>query len=54
MQTVTFGRDGQWGPAVQHRELCVIGSLCCAIEFEETLEINYTLKNILKKVMESF
>ena len=37
MQTVTFGMDGQWGPAVQHRELCVIGSICCTTEIEETL-----------------
>ena len=37
MQTVIFGMDGQWGPIVQHRELCVIGSLCCTTEFEETL-----------------
>ena len=37
MQTVIFGMDGQWGPAVQHRETCVIGSLCCTIELEETL-----------------
>ena len=37
MQTVIFGMDGQWGPSVLHRELCVIGSLCCAIEIEETL-----------------
>ena len=27
IQTVTVGVDGQWTPAVQHRELCVIGSL---------------------------
>ena len=24
MQTITFRIDGQWGPAVQHRELCPI------------------------------
>ena len=29
--------NGQWGPTVQHRELCVTGSLCCVIEIEETL-----------------
>ena len=22
MQTIIFGMDGQWGPTVQHRELC--------------------------------
>ena len=27
MQTVTSGMDGQQGPTVQQRELCVIGSL---------------------------
>ena len=37
MQTVTFGVDGQWDPIVQHREMCVIGSLCCTIELDETL-----------------
>ena len=37
MQTATFGMDGQFGPTVQHRELCVIGSLCCTIEIKETL-----------------
>ena len=35
--TVLSGMDGQWGPTAQHRELCVIGSLCCATEIEETL-----------------
>ena len=24
MQTLTFGMDKQWGPTVQHRELCTI------------------------------
>ena len=47
MQTVMFGMDGQWGPTVQHRQLCVTGSLCCATEVEETLQINYTL---IKKI----
>ena len=28
MQAVIFGMDGQWGPTVQHREMCVIESLC--------------------------
>ena len=37
MQTVTFGMNGLWGPTVQHRELCVIGSLCYTTEIEETL-----------------
>ena len=36
MQTVTFGMERQWGPALQHRELDVTGSLCCATEIEET------------------
>ena len=34
---VTFGMDEQWGPTVRHRELCVIGSLCCTTVIEETL-----------------
>ena len=29
--------NGQWVPTVQHRELCVIGSLCGTRETEETL-----------------
>ena len=37
MQTVTFEMDRQWDPTAQHRELCVIGSLCCTTEIEETL-----------------
>ena len=37
MQTVIFGMDEQRGPTVQHREACVIGSLCCTTETEETL-----------------
>ena len=43
MQTVIFGKDGQWGSTVQQRELCMTGSLCCTTEIEETLYINYTL-----------
>ena len=37
IQTVIFGMDGQWGPTLQHRELCVIWSLCCITEIEGTL-----------------
>lgn len=37
MQTVIFGMDGQWDPTVQHREMCVLGSLCCTTELDETL-----------------
>ena len=48
IQTVIFGTDGQWDPTVQHREMCVIGSLCFTTELDETLEINYTL--IIKKI----
>lgn len=40
IQTVSFGMDVKWGPTVQHRELCVIGSLCCTTEIVETLYIN--------------
>lgn len=47
MQTVTFGVDGQWGPTVQHRELYVIGPLCCIMEIGETFKINDTL---IKKI----
>ena len=28
IQTVVFGMGGQWDPTVQHREMCVIVSLC--------------------------
>ena len=34
---LAFGVDGQWTPTVQHRELCVIRSLCCTTETEEIL-----------------
>ena len=37
METVTYGMDGQGGPTIQHRELGVIGSLCCTTEIEATL-----------------
>ena len=37
MQTVTFRMDGQWDPTVQHREMCVTGSLCCTTELDKTL-----------------
>ena len=36
-QTVIFGMDGQWGPTVQSRKLCVIGAHCYVMEIEETL-----------------
>ena len=36
MQTVILGMDGQWGSIVQHREMCLIGSLCCTTEIEKT------------------
>ena len=35
MPTVTLGMDGQWA-SIQHRELGVIGSLCCTTEIKET------------------
>ena len=37
MQTVISGVDGQWDPTVQHREMCMVGSLCCTTELDETL-----------------
>ena len=37
MQTIVFRVDGQWDPAAQHREMCVIGSLCCTRELDKTL-----------------
>ena len=37
MQTVISGMDGQWDPTVQHKEVCVIGSLCCTTELDKTL-----------------
>ena len=36
MQTVISGMDGQWDPTVQHKEMCVIGSLYCTTELDET------------------
>lgn len=36
-QTATSGVSGRWGPAVQHRGLCVTGSLCCTTATEDTL-----------------
>ena len=47
MQTVIFRMDGPWAPTAQYRELCVIESLCCTTELEETYNVNYTL--IIKK-----
>ena len=37
MQTVISGMEGHWDPIVQHREMCVIESLCCTTELDETL-----------------
>ena len=37
VQTVIFAMDGQWDPTVQHREMCVIGSLSGTTELDETL-----------------
>ena len=37
MQNVIFGMDGQWDPTVQHKEIYLIGLLCCKTEFDETL-----------------
>ena len=37
IQTVISGIDGQLDPAVQYREMCVIGSLCCTTELDKTL-----------------
>ena len=37
MQTIIFGLDGQRDPTVEHREMCVIGPLCCTTELDETL-----------------
>ena len=36
-QTVVSGVDGQWDPTEQHREMCVITSLCCTTELDKTL-----------------
>ena len=47
MQTFIFGVDGRWDHGVQHRKMCVIGSLRCTAELDETLSIDYTL--IIKK-----
>ena len=37
MQIIIFGMDGQWDPIIEHRQICVIGSLCCTTELYETL-----------------
>ena len=37
MQTVISGMGGQWDPTIRHREVCVIGSLCCTTELDKTL-----------------
>ena len=37
MHTDIIGLDGQWDPTVQHRGVCVMGSLCCTAELDETL-----------------
>ena len=37
MHTIMLIMDGQWDPTVQHREICVIRSLCCTTELDETL-----------------
>ena len=34
LQTVILGMDGKCDPMVQHREMCVIGSLCCTTELD--------------------
>lgn len=34
------------GSYCTHRELCVVGSLCCTTEIEEALQINRTLIKI--------
>ena len=38
-----FGMDGHWDPMLQHRDMCVLGSLCCTTELEETLSVIYIL-----------
>ena len=43
METLICAMDGHWDLSVQHREVCVIGSLCCITELDKTLQINYTL-----------
>ena len=37
LQNVILVMDGQRGPTVYHRKLCVIGSLCCKTETEGRL-----------------
>ena len=39
MQIIIFGMDGQWCPTVQHRELCMTGSLCY---IQQKLKKHYT------------
>ena len=37
LQTIIFGMVGEWNSTVQHREMCVIGSLCCTTKLEVVL-----------------
>ena len=37
MQTVIAGRCVHWDSTAQHRAMCVIGSLSCTTELDETL-----------------
>ena len=37
MQPIISGVDRQWDPAVQHREMCLTGSLGCTTELDERL-----------------
>ena len=50
MQTVTFVMDGQWGPTVQHRELCMTGSLCCTKDIVN--QLYFSFKNFSKNKKE--
>lgn len=36
IQIVISGMDEQWDRTVQHRDMCVIGSLCCTSDLDET------------------
>ena len=45
MQTVVFGMNGQWDPTVHHREMCVIGSLCCTTQLNIVKQLYFNNNN---------
>ena len=48
MQIVTFRMDGQWGPTIQHRKLCMPGSLLHNRNWRSIVNQLYFKKYVLK------